>query len=529
MLFKKIIQRALVVALAFIVSTFAIADAAVYSVNGDGTTISCTNPYFQPICSIIAPLTIGGQIRANGNYQVIGAYQGAYQAYLGGPPTGGTSASGFGWNYNTGQGEADIFTGNNPGSLTASFYRWNGSAYVASATVSNDGTYTTGGSTYGPTGAGVDQANWAGVGYITPLTGIALGPSSAPGGYISSGGGNIINFNGNGTGTTVNFKSGSTVEAAISPTGTISENGLSLYTNGFLSGTNRYVDQTGGPSGTLMEIATDGPRIASWSVSSDGGTQINANSYYDSTNTVQRGDTSIGSSRLYFGYDGSIYVSRVAAGSGAITWTTGTNTFEILDGARNIYANSLSAGSSAYTNQAGDIGSSRNAYTATGVIYLGSGGSHYVYFDGSNYYMPGGSLILNGTVYASKRQWKTDIKTIDDYDALATLHKVDHFYSYCYRATSGNTDHIEYLNYAAKNCAVDGKRIGFMATDAGMPLELVGTQKDHIDAGNLETINTMAVLQLEKKIKALEAEKEVGVPMHLSFWQRIHWMLTGEV
>jgi hypothetical protein len=35
--------------------------------------------------------------------------------------------------------------------------------------------------------------------------------------------------------------------------------------------------------------------------------------------------------------------------------------------------------------------------TTTGVIYLGSDGNHYVYFDGTNYIMPSGGLTLNGS------------------------------------------------------------------------------------------------------------------------------------
>jgi hypothetical protein len=48
-------------------------------------------------------------------------------------------------------------------------------------------------------------------------------------------------------------------------------------------------------------------------------------------------------------------------------------------------ANSLQVGNSAYVNQAGDIGVSRNGATTTGAIYFGSGGSHYIYFDGTNW------------------------------------------------------------------------------------------------------------------------------------------------
>jgi len=65
-MFKQFITRALI-ALSVLVSSFAIgADASVYSVNGDGTTISCTSPYSQPICSIIASPVITGTFTSKG-------------------------------------------------------------------------------------------------------------------------------------------------------------------------------------------------------------------------------------------------------------------------------------------------------------------------------------------------------------------------------------------------------------------------------------------------------------------------------
>lgn len=45
----------------------------------------------------------------------------------------------------------------------------------------------------------------------------------------------------------------------------------------------------------------------------------------------------------------------------------------------------------------GDIIAYRAGGT-TGVIYLNSAGNRYLYFDGSNYQMPGGELVVNGSV-----------------------------------------------------------------------------------------------------------------------------------
>lgn len=56
-------------------------------------------------------------------------------------------------------------------------------------------------------------------------------------------------------------------------------------------------------------------------------------------------------------------------------------------------------GSSAYANQAGDLGVSRNAAPTTGAIYLGSGGSHYLFFDGTNYNFGGtAGLYTSGNI-----------------------------------------------------------------------------------------------------------------------------------
>jgi hypothetical protein len=49
----------------------------------------------------------------------------------------------------------------------------------------------------------------------------------------------------------------------------------------------------------------------------------------------------------------------------------------------------------------GDITTYRSASPTTGVIFLGNSGSKYLYFDGTNYNLPGGGLIVGGTVSAS--------------------------------------------------------------------------------------------------------------------------------
>ena len=57
---------------------------------------------------------------------------------------------------------------------------------------------------------------------------------------------------------------------------------------------------------------------------------------------------------------------------------------------------------------AGDIVTYRSS--TSGVIYLGSDSAHYVYYDGSNYYMPGGQLYVNSTqVVLNSGTWSISI------------------------------------------------------------------------------------------------------------------------
>jgi hypothetical protein len=48
--------------------------------------------------------------------------------------------------------------------------------------------------------------------------------------------------------------------------------------------------------------------------------------------------------------------------------------------------------------QAGDIAASRNAAPTQGIIYLGNTGTHYLYYDGTNYNLPTSSLVVGGNV-----------------------------------------------------------------------------------------------------------------------------------
>ncbi len=80
---------------------------------------------------------------------------------------------------------------------------------------------------------------------------------------------------------------------------------------------------------------------------------------------------------------------------------SGNDLFNVSYSGTAVFSDTVSVGSSAYVNEAGDIGVSRNAASTTGAIYLGSGGSHYLFFDGSNYNLASGGLNVGGNLAPS--------------------------------------------------------------------------------------------------------------------------------
>lgn len=104
-----------------------------------------------------------------------------------------------------------------------------------------------------------------------------------------------------------------------------------------------------------------------------------------------------GDTARFYRWNGTAYeVADEFYADGALTMKNGA----VIGGSSYTYLpTKLNVGScaGAYTN--GDIAACRPSATTTGVLYLGTGTTHYLYFDGSNYSMPGGSLqIPNGWV-----------------------------------------------------------------------------------------------------------------------------------
>jgi hypothetical protein len=107
----------------------------------------------------------------------------------------------------------------------------------------------------------------------------------------------------------------------------------------------------------------------------------------------------------------------------ATTATTAT-TANALNTANNYQVSSLGVGAAA-NGTAGDITASRSGGT-TGVIFFGTAGNRYLYYDGTTYQMPTASLVVGGNVTAySDERVKTNWRDLQP-DFIERLAKVKH-------------------------------------------------------------------------------------------------------
>ena len=107
---------------------------------------------------------------------------------------------------------------------------------------------------------------------------------------------------------------------------------------------------------------------------------------------------------------GSMAVSGSATVTGSFT-TNGRVTFN---------NGSTGAGSSSTLNVAGDITTYRTS--TSGVIYFGTDGSRYLYYDGSNYYMPSGQLYVNAVqVVTNTGTWGISVTGNATSETLSTV------------------------------------------------------------------------------------------------------------
>jgi hypothetical protein len=186
----------------------------------------------------------------------------------------------------------------------------------------------------------------------------------------------------------------------ISPNGTVNSfyltttdgsNGIVQSSNGSL-----YVRSAGGANGVIMDTGTGGLNVSS-------GGPLNCAGYIAAGPAISAGAGDLNANRNngtgyvflanashYIGFDGTSYqmpTSGLNVGGG-ITGTT------------------LAAGASLIA-QAGDISANRG--NGTGVIYLGNN-THYLFFDGTNYQLPGSKLQVTGLNALLSQTNATDFK-----------------------------------------------------------------------------------------------------------------------
>jgi hypothetical protein len=143
----------------------------------------------------------------------------------------------------------------------------------------------------------------------------------------------------------------------------------------------------------------------------------------------------------------------------------------------------------------GDLALQRQGSPSTAAIFFGNAGSNYLYYNGSGWVMNAGNgLTATAFFNASKREWKHDISRIDSWDVFDMLPNM-----YRYHYNKGHGD--------------DGKewRLGYMADGPdGANTLLAGVKRDHEDVLNLVALDTVAVKQLNARVKRLESRQALG-------------------
>lgn len=121
-------------------------------------------------------------------------------------------------------------------------------------------------------------------------------------------------------------------------------------------------------------------------------------------------DASSGQTHAQIGHSAATLQYRYAA-FGAGPWSA-WSTFAFLEraqtwsaaqtwqGAQHI-TSTLKVGTNAVVSEAGDVGASRNGAPTTGVYYFGNSLTKYLYYDGADFRLNGGSLIVGGALTLS--------------------------------------------------------------------------------------------------------------------------------
>ena len=159
---------------------------------------------------------------------------------------------------------------------------------------------------------------------------------------------------------------------------------------------------------TWMSVATASGNVSIPTAVSIGGASFwgkfnaaGSSHYIQGVNQLALGLGNTGSGWVYFGA-----ASNVAAPDGVICNNAGTEIIRFTNGGlvgigttSPSYmlhcAGTAAIGTSCYANQAGDLGVSRNSAPTSGVVYFGSGGSQYLFYDGGgNWSLMGGSKFI---------------------------------------------------------------------------------------------------------------------------------------
>jgi hypothetical protein len=229
---------------------------------------------------------------------------------------------------------------------------------------------------------------------------------------------------------------------------------------------------------------------------------VGNNFYYNGSNFVFE-TSGYASAGLYYEPSGMIDM-RVSSASGTagqtISWVTAFSISGAGSGTtgRVNIPNTLTIGSSATVNQAGDIGVSRNAAPASGVIYLGNNGGRYLFYDGSSYYLNGASLYVNSTLYPSDVRLKRDVTPLQD-----SLNKILALQGVNYK---WNRQVLPDRDLPA------GPQIGFIAQDVEKIIPEVvstdGSGYEAIDYSKITPVLAEAIKEQQKQIDELRAEVE---------------------
>jgi len=184
----------------------------------------------------------------------------------------------------------------------------------------------------------------------------------------------------------------------------------------------------------------------------------------------------------------------------------------------------LTAGTLATGGGAGDVSASRSA--STGVLYLGSNGSHYLYFDGTNYNMPSGAIVSNnitaaGNVTGSSASCTGNAATATTATTANALNSANSYTAVSFIASSDERLKTNWagldLDFVSRLAGVKSgtyERISSGNREAGVTAqslkellpEAVVESADGMLSVNYGAAALVAAIELAKEVKALRAE-----------------------